>query len=43
MDERNEQDEAQLDQEPLRDLEVDQDDADMVIGGMRGDPCEGGE
>jgi len=43
MDERNEQDEAQVDQEPLKDLDIDQDDADKVTGGRRGDPCEGGE
>ena len=43
MDERNEQDEAEVDQEPLRDLDVDPDDADKVIGGLRSDPCEGGE
>jgi len=45
MDERNEQGEEQLDQEALRDLEVDQDDADIVMGGVRkaGDPCDGGE
>ena len=43
MDERNEQDEAQLDQEALRDLDVDEDDADKVMGGLRGDPCDGGE
>jgi len=45
MDEHNEQDEAQVDQEALRDLDVDQDDADKVIGGARnvGDPCDGGE
>ena len=38
MDERNEQDDAQVDQEPLKDLDVDQDDADKVTGGRRGDP-----
>jgi hypothetical protein len=43
MDEHSEQEEAQVDQEALRDLDVDQDDADKVIGGMRGDPCDGGE
>jgi hypothetical protein len=45
MDERNEQDDAQVDQEPLKDLDVDQDDADKVMGGSRiiGDPCDGGE
>jgi hypothetical protein len=45
MEERNEQDEAEVDQEPLRDLDVDQDDADKVMGGLRstGDPCDGGE
>jgi hypothetical protein len=43
MDERNEQDEPEVDQEALRDLDVDQDDADKVIGGLRSDPCEGGE
>lgn len=43
MDERNEQDEAQPDQEALRDLDVDEDDADKVLGGLRGDPCDGGE
>jgi hypothetical protein len=45
MDERNEQDEAQPDQERLQDLDVDQDDADKVMGGNRraGDPCDGGE
>ena len=43
MDERNEQDEPEVDQEALKDLDVDQDDADKVIGGMRGDPCDGGE
>lgn len=45
MDERNEQDDAQVDQEPLKDLDVDQEDADKVMGGVRSaaDPCEGGE
>jgi hypothetical protein len=45
MDERNEQDDAQVDEDPLRDLDVDQEDADMVMGGVRrvGDPCDGGE
>ena len=45
MDERKEQDEAEVDQEKLKDLDVDQDDADKVIGGARrvGDPCDGGE
>ena len=45
MDERNEQDEAQPDQERLQDLEVEQDDADKVMGGARSaaDPDEGGE
>jgi hypothetical protein len=45
MDERNEQDDAQVDQDALRDLDVDQDDADQVMGGIRkaGDPCDGGE
>ena len=43
MDERNEQDEVEAEQKALNDLDVDQDDADKVIGGMRGDPCDGGE
>jgi hypothetical protein len=43
MDERNEQDDAQVDEDALKDLDIDQDDADKVIGGRRGDPCEGGE
>lgn len=43
MGEHSEQDDAQVDQEPLKDLDVDQDDADKVIGGLRSDPCEGGE
>jgi hypothetical protein len=45
MDEYSEQDEAQVDQEALRDLDVDEDDADKVMGGTRlvGDPCDGGE
>jgi hypothetical protein len=46
MDERNEQDEAEAgEQKALNDLDVDQDDADKVIGGVRrvGDPCDGGE
>jgi hypothetical protein len=45
MDERNDQDDAQVDQDALRDLDVDQDDADKVLGGIRsaGDPCDGGE
>lgn len=45
MDERNEQDAPQLDDETLKDLDVDQDDADKVVGGTRraGDPCDGGE
>ena len=44
MDERNEQDDVQADQEPLKDLDVDQDDADKVTGGVRrADPCDGGE
>jgi hypothetical protein len=44
-DERNTQDEAEGAQEALRDLEVDQDEADKVTGGLRraGDPCDGGE
>ena len=45
MDDRNEQDEAQVDQDALKDLDVDQNDADKVLGGGRviGDPCDGGE
>jgi len=46
MDERKEQDDAQVDQEPLKDLDVDQEDADKVMGGARrvsSDPEEGGE
>jgi hypothetical protein len=45
MDERNEQDEPQADRDALQDLDVDQDDADKVMGGTRraGDPCDGGE
>jgi hypothetical protein len=45
MDEQKEQDDAAVDQETLKDLDVDQDDADKVIGGKRrsADPCEGGE
>jgi hypothetical protein len=43
MDERNEQDDAQVDEDALKDLDVDQDDADKVIGGRLSDPCEGGE
>ena len=45
MDERNEQDEAEAEQKALNDLDVDQDDADKVMGGVRraGDPCDGGE
>ena len=45
MGEQNEQDDAAVDQETLQDLDVDQDDADKVLGGTRrkGDPCEGGE
>ena len=45
MDERTEQDEPLLDDETLKDLDVDQDDADKVLGGVRraGDPCDGGE
>ena len=36
MDERNEQDDAAVDQETLKDLDVDQDDADKVLGGAPG-------
>jgi hypothetical protein len=45
MDERTEQDEPQADEAALRDLDVDQEDADKVTGGTRraGDPCDGGE
>jgi hypothetical protein len=45
MDERNEQAEPPADEEALRDLDVDQEDADKVMGGTRraGDPCDGGE
>jgi len=45
MDERNEQDQEQTDQDALKDLDVDQDEADKVMGGNRraGDPCDGGE
>jgi hypothetical protein len=45
MDERNEPDDAAVDQETLKDLDVDPDDADKVLGGKRraGDPCDGGE
>jgi hypothetical protein len=43
MDEYSEQDEVQVDQEALRDLDVDEEDADKVLGGLRGDPCDGGE
>ena len=45
MDERSEQDEPQFDEDALRDLDVDQEDADKVIGGRRNaaDPDEGGE
>jgi len=45
MGERNEQDEPQVDQDALKDLDVDQEDADKVLGGTRraGDPCDGGE
>ena len=45
MDERNEGDEPEVDQEPLKDLDIEQDDADRVLGGTRraGDPCDGGE
>ncbi len=44
-DDRSEQDEAEGAREALRDLEVDQDEADKVTGGIRraGDPCDGGE
>ena len=43
MDERNEQDDARIEEDTLKDLDVDQDDADKVIGGRLSDPCEGGE
>lgn len=46
MDERNEQDQPAGDEEAaLKDLDVDQDEADKVTGGTRraGDPCDGGE
>lgn len=45
MDERNEQDEPQVDRETMKDLDVDQDEADKVTGGAGrvGDPCDGGE
>jgi len=45
MDERNEQDQEQTEPDALKDLDVDQDEADKVIGGNRvlGDPCDGGE
>lgn len=44
-DERKAQDETEVDQETLKDLDVDKDDADKVLGGRRiaSDPCEGGE
>ena len=45
MDEQSQQDEPQVDQETMKDLDVDREDADKVIGGDRrlGDPCDGGE
>jgi hypothetical protein len=45
MDEREQQDQPDVDQEAMRDLDVDQEDADKVLGGGRGagDPCDGGE
>ena len=43
MDERSEQDQPQADEDALKDLDVDQEDADKVIGGRAGDPCDGGE
>ncbi|HXH88515.1 MAG TPA: hypothetical protein VNI55_07920 [Gaiellaceae bacterium] len=45
MDEHNEQSEAKTDEEDVKDLDVDQDEADKVMGGARraGDPCDGGE
>ena len=45
MDERNEQDQEQTEPDALKDLDVDQDEADKVTGGTRraGDPCDGGE
>ena len=45
MDEQKEQDDAKVDQETLKDLDVDQDDADKVMGGRAKveDPCAGGE
>ena len=45
MDEQKDQDDAKVDQETLKDLDVDQEDADKVMGGRArsADPCEGGE
>ena len=45
MDERNEQDQPQADPDAFKDLDVDQEEADKVMGGTRraGDPCDGGE
>ena len=47
MDERSQQDEPQVDQETMKDMDVDQEDADKVTGGVRrsdaADPDEGGE
>ena len=44
MDEHNEQSEAKTDEETIKDLDVDQDEADKVMGGARrADPCDGGE
>jgi hypothetical protein len=44
MDERTDG-QTDVDQETLKDLDVDEDDADKVIGGKKrsADPCEGGE
>ena len=45
MDEHKDQDEAEVDPETMNDLDVAQDDADKVMGGVRSsaDPDEGGE
>lgn len=45
MDEPTQSDRSAEEQDALRDLDVDQEEADRVVGGMRsaGDPCDGGE
>jgi hypothetical protein len=43
MDEREQQEQPDVDEEALRDLDVDQEDADRVMGGTRTPADDGGE